>query len=395
MKKLLVMFLVSALSLSMLTGCGAGGAGADSGRESQETSADGSQEQEKAGGNAEDYADADNADAEETEGSIRKNGELPADVEELTEEEMCYYMTQIFRAFQTLDTETLSEFTDSDYVLEHLDEIREDEEALAFWNNVVGKMVYFEDSDLLLAKSNTYIFGQWYEQAWKENREIVEDVSDLSKEEVLAIYDQYFEEAPYVCGSVADELRWNMEIVDGHIQCSLDNILECVGYEELDEYWEDVDTLNYGRLLLGDECTLNMGYDHIQEDIPEYETLLSMNLDDIVALIEEQLPEDKKSGFEYDCYMQYYVPEDTRAILQQYFDEKVDCYRGVSSVWAYAPDNGARTYYDATEETISQLAQYNIVEPYYLSGLISNFENDFDMFYNVVEVLIESGELER
>lgn len=400
MKKLLVMLLVSALSLSMLAGCGANGEDPDSGRENHEVSADAENDEDKQqdaeDSNADNADDEDDAEAESTEaaeGGIRENGQLPEDVEELTEEEVYYHMGVVFEAFRTLDTQTLATYTDDESLLEHLDAVREDAEALDFWNKIVGEMVYFADSDILMAKSSGYIYGNWYTQAWKEGKELVDEVAELSKEEALALYDQYFAEAPYVCGQIIDEL--DPVIEDGYLICEMDGILESVWYAELSEIWGIFDPIDYAVLLMGAEDCFGLGYDYLAEDMPAYETVLSMNLNDIYTVVEEQIPEEKKDGLYYEYYQKYVVPEENRAIMQQAIDENVQAYRTLYSVWVMEKADVETDYpmSYATEETRSQLKNYNVVNCYHIRRFPTDFGNDFTVFYEVAEKLIASGAL--
>lgn len=390
MKKIVMLLLVMTMSLTMFTGCGEAGAG-----KGASVDKEGSTEKQDDAG--EESEDADTAEDEEAENSnVRKNGALPNDKADLTEEEVYYHLGKIFRAFQKLDIETLAEYTNSEYTLEKLETLRNDAEALEFFNMIVGDMVYFEDCDLLLAKSSDYIFTKWYTDAWKSGAELPDDVEDLDRDETLAIYEKYYAEAPWVCGTLADNLMgWDATIENGYLKCNLDRILNGVGYEELDDIMEYGSPLDYADLLMG-EHLLSLGYDHIKEDMPNYQTVLSMNLDDIVALIEAELSEEDKAGFWYDCYAQYYVPEASRAVLQQYFDENVECYRELSHLWACAPANFEDDYplYHATDKARAEMEKYNIVHTYYIYEFTESFDNNFDLFYNVAELLLESGKLQ-
>lgn len=391
MKKLVVMLLAATLSLSTLAGCGEK-------KPAQNTSVGNEVSQEKQNDTEEYIEDEDvsEAEAEEDNSNVRKNGELPSDKNELTDEEVSYHLGKIFKALQNLDVETLAEYTNSDYTLENLEELRADAEAVEFWNAVVGDMVYFEECDILLAKSSDYIYSKWFTQSWQNGAELEEYVEDMDKEEVLAIYDKYYAEAPWVCGSLKDTLLgWDVSIEDGYLKCNLDRILSDIGYEDLGNLMEYGETLNYGELLMGDQI-LSLGYDHILEDMPNYATILSMKLDDIVALAEAQISEDEKFGFSYDCYVDYYVPEASRAMIQKYIDENVECYREMSHLVAFAPANFDDVYplYYATDEVRSELEKYDIVQKYYIYEFTENFDNNFELFYDAAETLIDSGVLE-
>lgn len=395
MKKLLIMLLVTTLSLSMLAGCGS-----NSDTE-KNASTQNKPSTENTGSDKKDTPPADNTDNDNAgedgtgtpEGGIRENGKLPEDVEELTAEEYAYYTDSFFKAFQTLDLDVLFSYFDDEYAIEALTAIHDDADALDFWNKIISTIVYFPDSNLLIAKSTDYIYGNWYTQAWKENKEIPESTANLSKEEVLALYDQYFADAPYVCALP----RKAFYVKDGHFRVSLDPLLDSIHYERPYTLTDFNNCLQYGSLLMGKQDSLSLGYEYIAKDTPAYQKLYEKDLDTMVSEVESVLSDSDRSGSFYKSYQNYYVPAENRAILQQYFNENIDCYMMLGNLCYLDKADVDHDFpmYVGTQETRSQLKNYNIVNRHLLLKFPDNLSNNFNFFYEIADKLVKNGTLPK
>lgn len=396
MKKMLAMFLVTTLSLSMLAGCGSNSDAEKNASAQNKPSTVNTGDNNKKDTPPADKTDKEDSSKENTdtpEGGIRENGKLPEDVKELTAEEYAHYTNSFMTAFKELDMDALSSYITDETDLEKLTIIHDDANAVAFWKKVVGAMEFFPDSNLLIAKSTDYIYGNWYTQAWKDNKELPDSTAALTPEEVTALYDQYFEAAPYVCGFP----RKAFYVEDGYFHAALDDCLESVAYERPHDLLDYNDCLQYGALLMGKQDSLGLGYEYIAEDIPAYQKLYEKDLDTLVSELEAALPDSKKNGSFYERYQNYYVPAENRAILQQYFNENIECYLQLGNL-CYLDKADVDIDFpmsSGTEETRSRLKNYNIVNRRILLKFPENFNNNFSFFCDIADKLVEKGMLPK
>lgn len=395
MKKLFAALLVTVLAVSSLTACSDKPAKGSSSSlpdtmESSQNAPDSKTDTENTG-DADVHPDAGDDGSDASTGGIRENGSLPEYPEELTDEEREYYFGHIYDAFVALDTETLADYALDSDDLEILDAIRNDAQALDFWNKITGSMKYFADSDLLLIKSTEYIFSRWYTEYWKNNAEIPASTEDLSYEETMAIYDKYFAEAPYTCGQLKDL----MEIKEGYIKCDLESIFDTAYGPKL-RHVMGMNGMYYGSLLMAKNATMNLGYDYIKEAFPEYEAYMSLNLDKLVDITSASISEEDKAGNTYtDYFEKYVIPEDSRAVLQRYVDENFTCLRTESDLKVFysADAENDYPYYRGTAEAKEALKNYNIVNIIRIYEYPQDFGHSFSPFFFAIIRLAESGEL--
>lgn len=395
MKKLFAAILVTVLAVSSLTACSDKPAKGSSSSlpdtmESSLNALDSKTETENTG-DADVYTDTDDGSTNDSTGGIRENGSLPEYAEELTDEEREYYFGHIYDAFVALDTETLTDYALDSDVLEILDAIRNDAQALDFWNKITGSTKYFADSDLLLIKSTEYIYSRWYTEHWENNTELPNSTEDLSYDETMAIYDKYFAEAPYTCGQLKDL----MEIQDGYIKCDLGDIFD-TAYGPKMRHVMSMNGMYYGSLLMAKDGKMNLGFDYIKEAFPEYEAYMSLNLDKLVDITSASISEEDKAGNTYtDYFEKYIIPEDSRAILQRYVDENFTCLRTESDLKVFYPADAEKDYpyYRGTAEAKEALKNYNIVNIIRIYEYPQDFGHSFSPFFYAIIRLAESGEL--
>lgn len=395
MKKLFAALLVTVLAVSSLTACSDKPAKGSSSSlpdtmESSQNAPDSKTDTENTG-DADVHPDAGDDGSDASAGGIRENGSLPEYPEDLTDEEREYYFGHIFDAVVALDTETLADYALDSDDLKTLDAIRNDAQALDFWNKITGSMKYFADSDLLLIKSAEYIYSRWYTECWKNNAELPASTEELSYEETMAIYDKYFAEAPYTCGQLKDL----MEIQDGYIKCDLGNIFDNAYGPKL-RHVMGMNGMYYGSLLMTKNATINLGHDYIKEAFPEYEAYMSLNLDKLVDITSASISEEDKAGTTYrDYFEKYIIPEDSRAVLQRYVDENFTCLRTESDLKVFYPADAEKDYpyYRGTSEAKEALKNYNIVNIIRIYEYPQDFGHSISPFFYAIIRLEESGEL--
>lgn len=407
-KKTLAMLLTLALSVGAMSGCGDsqeenGGNPASGGENRGGNTAAGEPGQESRDENSDNFSDSDDYNdvsggddwnEEQQENAIRENGSLPEDADDLTDEERAYYAEAVFRAVQELDIETLTLYSDKEDRVSFFESVKNDAEACAFWNEVVGSMYYYGSCDVVLHKAPNYMLGKWFEEMEAQNAELPDDTGDIPKEQVLDIFNKYYADAPYVAGSIMDEI--SIRIVDGYFKCNLNYIFDdFIGSTNEIAGWGE--TINYGRLLFGEKGSFGLGYDYIREDIPQYETLLSLNLDENIKLIDamDESEKDDTSLF-YRTYLNYYKNnEEARAVIQKYLDESCFGVRTLSIVYLYYPADFSETYpyYQIPAEEQEKLAGVRVYAECPIFEYPNRFGNCFSFFYDIARMLEKRGEI--
>lgn len=407
-KKMLAMLLTLALSAGALTGCGdsseENGGNPVLGEENQGgNSAAGEPVGENQSGNSSnspdydsdyDASDDDDGNEEQPENVIRENGNLPEDADDLTDEELAYYTEAVFKAVQDLDIDTLKLYSDKEDRVAFFESVKNDAEAAAFWNEVVGSMYYYGSCDVVLHKAPNYMLGKWFEEMEAQNAELPDDTGKIPKEQVLDIFNKYYADAPYVAGSITDEI--SIRIVDGYFKCNLNYIFEdFIGSTSEIAGWGE--TINYGRFLFGEKGSFGLGYDYIREDIPQYETLLSLNLDENIKVIDGMDESERdETGSYYQTYLKYYKNnEESRAVLQKYLDENCFGVRTLSIVYLYYPADFSETYpyYRIPAEEQAKLAGVKVYAECPIFEYPNRFGNCFSFFYDIARMLEKRGEI--
>lgn len=325
---------------------------------------------------------------EDPEDGIRKNGELPESVDDLTEEELYHYIGVIFKAIQELDLETLTLYGTSEVDLKDYRAIAESEDAY-FWYEITGNMMYFEEEDILVYKDPVYLFSKWYMESDASHVESVDETANIPNEEVLEAYNLYYEECPYVATHLKYDVDFRIE--DGFLKCNIGDFLDDVTASV--NYMTDLyDNFLFGPLLMGNQNCLRFGYEYITSTLPEYEEFLSLDLDRICAVIDgmDTSEIDTESQY-YQTYLTYYADEASRQIIQEYLDKNCFAVRDLSEVYIYktADYNTDTPLSHMNDADKGVLSDYNV----YTRKGIQGFNNGFTFFYELAKYLKDNGVL--
>lgn len=338
---------------------------------------------------------------------LESNGSLEEGFEGHDRSELYEIADIVFKAYQELDLDTLRVYlSDSDFMesSSHLEPIKQDPENYQIWQNTVGTMIYFADSDVLLAKSTAWVESSWYTDCWENGWLIPASSSeDFSRDYLENIYKTYYVNAPYIAHpELSKEMDFRVE--NGYVKCDITRILEVVNHG----YWIDLfnpysDGYLYSALLLDNADCFELGYDYILggsgEDakIPDYEALYGGDLSEFVEVVGKYDIEDE-SGIYTDTFVNYYKDDTNRAILQKYLDDNCEIKRGLSEVTFFYPANFEKHYgyYDLTEDDISYIESLGIecVMVNYIFQFPKNWGNNFSPYYELVQCAKYEGLLE-
>lgn len=327
------------------------------------------------------------------------NGDSAELSEEVLEAMTKEHITTFFTAVQNLDAETMQPYLSEleyEQVCKIFNIVKSDPRELEFWNKTVGEIMYFPDSGALVAKSNRYIFSKWYTDCWSSNTEIPDE---LSLEDLDAIYDKYYEEAPYAINRFFT-LTFFYLSEDGAIaEVDLGQFWTAMGCTHLDTPPYDCDAVDIRLAVLMDSSdTISSNYEKIAEDIPGYADLLSKDIDRLIEIV-DAWPKAEKAGLYFDCYNQYYKNEENKEIMQQFLNEECDIYRIPYTIYVFTPydpekmDPKGRYVTLEDRQTLKEM-DLRLVEMNTIRSFPENFDNNFTAYYDIVSCAKDLGVVE-
>lgn len=343
-------------------------------------------------------------DSEEIVDGIRKNGELPGDIEDFTEDELKFYLNDVITAAIELDLEKLEEYLYDEGDLEDFQNVVNNKDYQAMWKKTIGETVYLKNSIHLVGKSPIYVFSKWYTDQAKMGAELPEDVYDLTMEQVDDIYEKYYKDAIYVAEEVDFEDDMDIHIEDGKIKFEIDGLFESLGYETIGKMADYGNYANgYVKMVFGEQGQhLDFGYDYItKEPFDIYPILLSGNLEEMIELIDSRT----EYTFEVDdlsyghAYHTYYKNDSDRVLIKSWMEENVESYRDESSVFTFVKANieheDSYPFYNFTDKEKELIKDL----PIYVWEGTYEFDNgksdEWSPYYEIVEQMLYFGELEE
>lgn len=345
---------------------------------------------------ATDDEDDDETESAETE-EIRENGKLPEDIDDFNPAEIAYYGELFVNAIKTLDIDVLAEYLDSEYDLEKLQSIKENQEEYDFWVKILGDMIYFAEDDIYLTKNIAYVFAAWYTDNLNKV-EFPDEVADISNEEAMTIYEQYYLDAPYSGHSdFMDDCDAYVE--DGYLKFDLDDVAD----ELFDGFnFSDVYNVGYGRpnglrfavMLMGDNTFYDSSLDSLKEDFPDYQLFMDKDWDAIVEL-PKGLDKSEKEGFYWEYYEKYYLDEANYAIIKAYLEENATVFMDNLGIMVFTPVSYEASYpvHYLSDKNKEKIKDLNVMDGKRLYEYPTDFGNSFSVFYDTIDKLKKEGVL--
>lgn len=325
--------------------------------------------------------------------TMRKNGEYPESIQELTDEEINFHNKLIFDAIQTLDISILERYTDekSADAVEALKNIKSDNTYRALFEKSISDIRYIPSCNYMLAKSTFYTFAKWYENCELIGHCPVNNIQDLTNEQVKEIYDKYYTDAPYVPAPF-NAYRVYSRIVDGKIIYDIDGIFSQFGYMHL-SYLNPKETEfsknGYPQLILYNYEQLNFNNILQEGNCPRYKEILTKDLNKMVEIANKiSIPDDV---FYKKYYEKYYKDDAIRTKIQNWINENTEFIRAPHIVGVFIKPTLNKTFpfYNFTEREINDIKELNLAT----YSHIGDFEKDFNTwngYYDVLKAMEDS-----
>lgn len=235
-------------------------------------------------------------------------------------------------ALGALDVETLGKYVANEAELLPIEKIAADEDAKAMWLAFFGKVKYL-GSDNWFARPQyaTTMFVNWYSDTMVSGAEMAKNTSELTKEELMTIFNTYKDKLSYVDLQLypGDAIRTEGEKVYVDVQ----KLCEVLTGTELSKLVpDDNSTAHLEALMFGSYCgpiIVNTLESECYAPYHEFATLDLTKVADVVARMEYDFETpaqdlDKKVEALYlshaAVYQKYYKDAEFVAKLQQFIE---------------------------------------------------------------------------
>lgn len=354
----------------------------------------------------------------EEDETVTPNGELPNNEEDVKGVDQRYYFNEAINAVIQLDEEKMKLYLcEEEYTA--LMELKNNKNAYELWKHTVGNLTYMPSAGCWYGRPMHLVYAMWYEDQVKAGATLKEIAGMLTHDELVEIYNQYYDKVPMVVEYCGGPEEFYME--DGYIKFEMGSPMLGMGVSDLDRilaediYFpeaEDADSIHINNLY---ELVLGWtagdyeweDFDKMCED-GEYrllENFQKKDLDAIIAMIDadEKAWEDDWANDKED-YEKFMKNEAAKAALQKFMNEHVTFYRTHEDVYVVWTVDTNITYGDfdysfkdeavEAERTLLKSAVYcNIDDAYgdeYLGSEWDNFmgeiieaAEDHDVFKDV------------
>lgn len=341
--------------------------------------------------------------------TIRPNGELPNNERDLTEAEIRHYVGVIVNAALKLDLETLKEYAKDEEDLEGYQKIADDPVAKEWFLKTIGKSIYLESTGSIAYPEPEALFQMWQTHFLYTNDIPPEDVTEMSIEDLAAVYDQYKDKVPYVIEEVNPEYDCEIYLKDGRIYFELKELLGCTSYcYDIDdlcpsEYSWESPTKHIAAYIFGydadeptnfNELLANGAFDYalplVEQDLSKLVTYMDG--------LKDEYDWNKTPG-EDDYYLKYYQAymknETMRKKVEDWIKENVVC--GFSGhgfdIWYKVKLDAYYQTSDLTAEEKTSLKDLPICGWGYESDY-TKAEYVFQLYHDIIYNMTEGGYIE-
>lgn len=338
---------------------------------------------------------------------IENKGLIPEGITEsnLRQMDLSRVNVILIESVQNLDADGLKPYIsekDYDFYSINFKRIKENSEDALLWQNTIGQIIYYPNSDIIIGKDLEYVRDKWYTDCYLLQSNIpADDASEFSKEYLLDIYENYYKDAPYLAGR---DVYLPFKIIDGKITFDISKMFNSLLYPDVDEIINynfiknDNKSFFYDKIILGDSIGYNLGYEYIEKDTnnrsirEDYIALIDKNLDYIIDRSSKYLLYYESDSYVVKTYNNYFINRKNRKLIQEYLDKYCEIYLDVNDVTVfYHIDINSYPLYYLTDEDKLDLEKRNItiVDKTYLNWL--SLSEDPLQCFSRIKLILESN----
>lgn len=283
----------------------------------------------------------------EEDDKITPNGELPNNEEDVEGIDQRYYFNEAINAVIQLDEEKMKLYLcEEEYTA--LMELKNNKDAYELWQHTVGNLTYMPSAGCWYGRPMHLVYAMWYEDQVKAGATLKEIAGMLSYDELVDIYNEYYDKVPLVVKYCGGPDEFYME--DGYIKFEMGSPMLSMGVSDLDrilvedtyfpeaEGADSIRTNNLYELVLGwTACdyewdNFNMLFE--DGDCRLLESFQKKDLDAVIAMVDaDEKSWDDDWANDKEDYDKFMKNEAAKAALQKFMNEHVTFYRTHEDVY--------------------------------------------------------------
>lgn len=327
--------------------------------------------------------------------TMRENGQYPEDKADLTDEERKYIEGELYdkvlQAVIDLDMDVLREYTGSQY-LNGFEAIYADEDFREMYKNTVGTFVYLKESKRIAIRDTEYVFAKWHTSLMETNSVIPGDEDDLTKEEVDAIYEAFYKNAPMTLIEVKKDCFY---LSDGYVKFNTDFM-----FHDADMPFSLM-TPNkgfdnpYARLIFAEEAKY-LSPDGVYKTLAEDKDYINIFYNKDLDAAQAYLSNEAFATTSYvNSVLKVLNDEAKKSALQEWINEHCETIVTCSSGFVYTHLDTTKInlksvvpFHELTDADLATANTFAVAQ----SNLISDGERDFAyVWYRIIDAAEASG----
>lgn len=235
------------------------------------------------------------------------------------------------------------------------------------------------------------------------------DIDDYTEEEIVAIFEKYYEKAPYIAVEVDIDDDFDIDIEDGKIVIDCNDCLASTEWDELADVCVphpiSRSAEELAKLAFGSHAdNISLGLDYIKDEgFTIWEAFITGDLGSIVTAFDNATEYDMNAEITDTTnqlmemvYQHFYKDAERVQKVQLWMDENVLIVRDVGSVHIYAAAETEKTYpyYELTDAEKAELDGLKIYVKNSVHKHEANTDHEFYPFYDVVAQMARLGAIE-
>ncbi len=341
----------------------------------------------------------------------------------MTSEEIRNDLAIALNGFFALDENIISSYdTDSEYTNSLLNYILTDERALSLWKDTIGTFHYYPDIDMIVGKDVNTVFAMWYNDCRVNDPAQVENITDtrdLTYNQVMQIYNDYYASAPYVCISpywemctmpkpssdaytINDpyEMFLYIEETDSGIKIDYSSIIGLFdsSYEITALTYNNKlnqDNFPYSFMVTGFHDSMLAGPDMITHKFPDYDKLVNLDLNSLIKITGNENSYKADSTL-IATYKDYILNDTYHDKIQKYLDDNCIIYPSFNNIILLrkiVPSTEIWPY-KADESTINALSDLTLYSQYTWDEMTTISDYSLKFYNDIIQDMLQNNLIE-